>query len=125
MQIKWRRQHAIDSILDWFKILPVPVHLVPDANVSHFLRHPLVNTGSISKVFLEWVVQYLSESGVRCSDVERVLRGSLAAYPEHGGLLRVSDRAFEMSDRIGRLLSRFILSALGLVKRRVRKVLDR
>jgi Undecaprenyl-phosphate glucose phosphotransferase len=41
----WDRQHAIDCILDGLKILPIPVHLVPDANVSRFLRYPLVSTG--------------------------------------------------------------------------------
>ncbi|OSI68962.1 undecaprenyl-phosphate glucose phosphotransferase [Bradyrhizobium canariense] len=43
--INWSRQHAIDSILDALKILPVPVHLVPDANTARFLRYPLVGTG--------------------------------------------------------------------------------
>ncbi|PSO16474.1 undecaprenyl-phosphate glucose phosphotransferase [Bradyrhizobium sp. MOS003] len=42
----WDRQHAIDSILDTLKVLPIPIHLVPDANVSRFLRYPLVNAGS-------------------------------------------------------------------------------
>jgi undecaprenyl-phosphate galactose phosphotransferase/putative colanic acid biosynthesis UDP-glucose lipid carrier transferase len=41
----WSRRHAIDSILDGLKILPIPVHLVPDANVSRFLRYPLINAG--------------------------------------------------------------------------------
>jgi undecaprenyl-phosphate galactose phosphotransferase/putative colanic acid biosynthesis UDP-glucose lipid carrier transferase len=41
----WDRQHAIDSILDGLKILPIPVHLVPDANVSRFLRYPQVHAG--------------------------------------------------------------------------------
>jgi undecaprenyl-phosphate galactose phosphotransferase/putative colanic acid biosynthesis UDP-glucose lipid carrier transferase len=45
--MNWSRQHAIDSILDALKILPVPVHLVPDANTAHFLNYPLVSTGSI------------------------------------------------------------------------------
>lgn len=44
--MNWSRQHAIDSILDGLKILPIPVHLVPDANVSHFLRYPLVSAGN-------------------------------------------------------------------------------
>ncbi|QPF88082.1 undecaprenyl-phosphate glucose phosphotransferase [Bradyrhizobium genosp. L] len=42
----WSRQHAINSILDALKILPIPVHLVPDANVSRFLSYPLANTGN-------------------------------------------------------------------------------
>ncbi|WP_245452254.1 undecaprenyl-phosphate glucose phosphotransferase [Bradyrhizobium forestalis] len=44
--INWSRQHAIDSILDVLKILPVPVHLVPDANTARFLRYPLSGTGN-------------------------------------------------------------------------------
>lgn len=44
--INWSRQHAIDSILDVLKILPLPVHLVPDANAARFLRYPLVGTGT-------------------------------------------------------------------------------
>lgn len=44
--INWSRQHAIDSILDVLKILPVPVHLVPDANTARFLRYPLEGTGN-------------------------------------------------------------------------------
>ncbi|MCK1740403.1 undecaprenyl-phosphate glucose phosphotransferase [Bradyrhizobium sp. 139] len=43
--MNWSRQHAIDSILDALKILPIPVHLVPDPHAARFLRHPLVNTG--------------------------------------------------------------------------------
>jgi len=44
--MNWSRHHAIDSILDALKILPIPVHLVPDANAARFLRYPLVNTGN-------------------------------------------------------------------------------
>lgn len=44
--MSWSRQHAIDSILDALKILPVPVHLVPDNHAARFLRYPLVNTGN-------------------------------------------------------------------------------
>ncbi|WP_407121669.1 undecaprenyl-phosphate glucose phosphotransferase [Bradyrhizobium sp. STM 3561] len=45
--IDWSRQHAIDSILDTLKILPIPVHLVPDPNAARFLRYPLVSTGNM------------------------------------------------------------------------------
>ncbi|MGY3146016.1 Undecaprenyl-phosphate glucose phosphotransferase [Bradyrhizobium sp. USDA 3397] len=44
--INWSRRHAIDSILDVLKILPLPVHLVPDPNTARFLRYPLVGTGN-------------------------------------------------------------------------------
>ncbi|KJC49480.1 UDP-phosphate glucose phosphotransferase [Bradyrhizobium sp. LTSP885] len=42
----WSRRHAIDSILDGLKVLPIPVHLIPDANVSRFLRYPLASAGN-------------------------------------------------------------------------------
>ncbi|SFN62298.1 undecaprenyl-phosphate galactose phosphotransferase/putative colanic acid biosysnthesis UDP-glucose lipid carrier transferase [Bradyrhizobium sp. Rc3b] len=45
--MNWSRQHAIDSILDALKILPLPVHLVPDATTARFLRYPLFGTGNI------------------------------------------------------------------------------
>ncbi len=44
--MNWSRQHAIDSILDALKILPLPVHLVPDATTARFLRYPLFGTGN-------------------------------------------------------------------------------
>ncbi|MCA1379287.1 undecaprenyl-phosphate glucose phosphotransferase [Bradyrhizobium sp. BRP05] len=49
----WSRKHAINSILDALKILPVPVHLVPDPNVARFLRYPLVSTGGTWTVELQ------------------------------------------------------------------------
>jgi Undecaprenyl-phosphate glucose phosphotransferase len=39
--IGWSKQHAIDSILDALKVLPLPVHLLPDPNVARFLRYPI------------------------------------------------------------------------------------
>ncbi|QAU48737.1 undecaprenyl-phosphate glucose phosphotransferase [Bradyrhizobium guangzhouense] len=46
LMMSWSRQHVIDSLLDALKILPIPVHLVPDAHTARFLRYPLVNTGN-------------------------------------------------------------------------------
>lgn len=44
--MSWSRQHAIDSILDALKVLPVPVYLVPDGPVARFLRYPRQSTGT-------------------------------------------------------------------------------
>ncbi|RXH09190.1 undecaprenyl-phosphate glucose phosphotransferase [Bradyrhizobium guangzhouense] len=44
--MSWSRQHAIDTTLDALKILPIPVHLVPDANAARFLRYPLQSAGN-------------------------------------------------------------------------------
>ncbi|UPJ46100.1 undecaprenyl-phosphate glucose phosphotransferase [Bradyrhizobium sp. 40] len=41
----WGRQHAINSILDGLRVLPIPVNLVPDANVSRFLKYPKIHAG--------------------------------------------------------------------------------
>jgi Undecaprenyl-phosphate glucose phosphotransferase len=43
--MNWHRPRAIDSILERLRILPIPVHLVPDATVSRFLKYPLINNG--------------------------------------------------------------------------------
>lgn len=43
---KWDHRHAIEKIADALRILPIPVSLVSDPNVSRFLRHPLTNVGS-------------------------------------------------------------------------------
>jgi len=45
--MRWDRQHAIDSLLDALKILPLPVHLVPDVHVARFMRYPQIGTGAI------------------------------------------------------------------------------
>lgn len=41
----WNRQHIIDSLLDALKVLPTPVHLIPDASVGRFLKYPTIATG--------------------------------------------------------------------------------
>ncbi|MDB5653807.1 MAG: undecaprenyl-phosphate glucose phosphotransferase [Tardiphaga sp.] len=43
--LSWSKQHAIDSVLDALKVLPIPVHLIPDAHVARFLRYPLADAG--------------------------------------------------------------------------------
>lgn len=45
--MRWDRQHAIDSLLDALKILPLPVHLMPDAHVARFMRYPLIGAGAV------------------------------------------------------------------------------
>jgi Undecaprenyl-phosphate glucose phosphotransferase len=44
--LNWSRPHTIDSILDALKVLPLPVHLVPDANVARFISHPIAPAGA-------------------------------------------------------------------------------
>jgi Undecaprenyl-phosphate glucose phosphotransferase len=43
--MNWSRQREIDVILDRLRILPIPVRLVPDANVARFLKYPRIDDG--------------------------------------------------------------------------------
>lgn len=68
--MNWSRQHAIDSILDALKILPIPVHLVPDPNAARFLRYPLVSTGNtftaeLRRAPLSWNERALADARPR------------------------------------------------------------
>jgi glycosyltransferase involved in cell wall biosynthesis len=73
------------------------------------------------KAFLEWTAQYVSQSGVRYPDVERVLRRGLRAYTGYGNRQRISDRAFDIYDRISALLSRALRAAWRRLKGRLPK----
>ncbi|MET4802877.1 undecaprenyl-phosphate glucose phosphotransferase [Bradyrhizobium sp. LB11.1] len=46
LMFKWDHRQAIDKVVDALKILPIPINLVPDPNVSRFLRYPLTNVGN-------------------------------------------------------------------------------
>jgi undecaprenyl-phosphate galactose phosphotransferase/putative colanic acid biosynthesis UDP-glucose lipid carrier transferase len=43
--IGWERARRIDEILTVLRVLPVPIHLVPDENVSRFLGSRMVHVG--------------------------------------------------------------------------------
>jgi Undecaprenyl-phosphate glucose phosphotransferase len=43
--VSWSRRRCIEDILAVLRVLPVPVHLLPDENVTHFLASRLVNIG--------------------------------------------------------------------------------
>lgn len=68
--VGWNHSRSIDVILDSLKVLPLPVHLIPDNTVCRFLRKPRTEIGSA------WLVQLkrapLSDSELaakRCFDV--------------------------------------------------------
>lgn len=44
--LRWDHWHAIDMIADALRILPIPVNLVSDPDVSRFLRYPVTTAGS-------------------------------------------------------------------------------
>jgi Undecaprenyl-phosphate glucose phosphotransferase len=43
--VAWNNRHTIDQLMNLLKILTVPVHLLPDRNVAHFLAHRTINIG--------------------------------------------------------------------------------
>jgi Undecaprenyl-phosphate glucose phosphotransferase len=43
--VSWNRRQCIEDILAILRVLPVPVHLLPDENVTRFLTSRLVNIG--------------------------------------------------------------------------------
>jgi Undecaprenyl-phosphate glucose phosphotransferase len=43
----WERHHIIDSLVDILKVLPVPIHLIPDANITRYLKYKTVSAGNV------------------------------------------------------------------------------
>jgi Undecaprenyl-phosphate glucose phosphotransferase len=43
--IGWDHRRLIEDILSFLRILPVPIHLVPDENVARFIASPATNVG--------------------------------------------------------------------------------
>jgi len=46
LSVGWQHHRAIDGILDALAVLPVSVHLVPDASAARFLNYPTAHIGS-------------------------------------------------------------------------------
>jgi Undecaprenyl-phosphate glucose phosphotransferase len=44
--ISWDHRRCIEDILTVLRVLPVPIHLMPDENVARFLTNRLVNVGA-------------------------------------------------------------------------------
>jgi len=45
--VSWNNLRAVDQLMDLLRILSVPVYLLPDRNVAHFLENRIVNIGTI------------------------------------------------------------------------------
>ena len=43
--VKWHHARLIDNILHMLRVVPLPVHLVPDENVARFMTTPVVHVG--------------------------------------------------------------------------------
>lgn len=44
--LRWNHRHAIDVLADALRILPIPVNLVSDPDVSRFLRYPVTTAAN-------------------------------------------------------------------------------
>lgn len=43
LQIEWQNSRLIDHVLNILRVVPLPIHLVPDENVSRFLSSPVLH----------------------------------------------------------------------------------
>jgi hypothetical protein len=44
--ISWEHSRLIDSITKMLSVLPIPIYLLPDENVAHYLGHRAINVGT-------------------------------------------------------------------------------
>jgi Undecaprenyl-phosphate glucose phosphotransferase len=44
--IGWERKSAIESIAQMLNVLPLPIYLLPDANVAHYFKHRATTVGT-------------------------------------------------------------------------------
>jgi undecaprenyl-phosphate galactose phosphotransferase/putative colanic acid biosynthesis UDP-glucose lipid carrier transferase len=52
LAIGWNHFEYIERVLSALRVLPLPIHLVPDKNVDRFLARPLVNVGTTRMIEL-------------------------------------------------------------------------
>jgi Undecaprenyl-phosphate glucose phosphotransferase len=53
LSIGWNHRIGIESIINALRVLPLPIHLVPDENVARFLSDPLVSIGDARLIELK------------------------------------------------------------------------
>ena len=68
--ISWEHSRLIDSITKMLSVLPIPIYLLPDENVAHYLGHRAINVGTtwaaeIQRAPLTGTEQFVK----RCFDV--------------------------------------------------------
>ena len=44
--VKWQHVRLVEDVLSILRVVPLPVHLVPDENVAHFLATPMLQVGT-------------------------------------------------------------------------------
>ena len=70
LEISWSKRRAIEEIMTQLRVLSIPVYLLPDSNVAHFLNHQVVPIGmdwsaELKRAPLLWTEQL----GKRCIDI--------------------------------------------------------
>lgn len=119
----------------WAKLfLHYPV-FVSDKTRSIYRQHPSSVSAAAARsgkydrftphsaraAFLAWVSQSLPATGTRYPEVERAIRVAFAAFPEHRHMLRASDRARLIAEKIRPLPGSACRWALQHVRRRIGK----
>lgn len=70
LEVSWSKRRAIDEIMSQLRVLSLPVYLLPDTNVSHFLNHQVVPIGMDWSAELKRAPLSASEQfGKRCIDI--------------------------------------------------------
>jgi undecaprenyl-phosphate galactose phosphotransferase/putative colanic acid biosynthesis UDP-glucose lipid carrier transferase len=47
LMISWAHNRCIEGIVDALSVLPMPIHLLPDDDVAHYLKHRVLRVGGI------------------------------------------------------------------------------
>ena len=70
LEVPWSKRRAIEEIMSQLRVLSMPVYLLPDSNVAHFLNHQVVPIG------MDWSAELkraplspLEQFGKRCIDM--------------------------------------------------------
>ena len=63
--VKWSRNRLISDIVQMLRILPIPVHLLPDKDVAQLLTSRAVNVGTAWTVELQRAPMTIMERGIK------------------------------------------------------------
>ena len=63
--VKWERARLVEEVLSVLRILPLPIHLLPDENVARFLGTPMLQVGTVWTAELKRAPLTLSERSLK------------------------------------------------------------
>jgi len=81
LMIPWAHNRCIEGIVDALSVLPVPVHLLPDDDVAHYLKQPVLRVGGLWSAELK---------RAPLSDLEQALKRTVDIVGAGVGLLVLS-----------------------------------